>query len=248
MALAERLRRTSDPEANMSLIEHLKELRRRLLISAIAIAVLSVVAFLAYDQILAFLREPYCRANHNKCTLYVTSPLDGLSLRLKVSLFGGIFLSVPVLLFELWRFVTPGLKKAEKKYVIPFLVASIVLFAAGAALAYYGFEHALIFLAQIGGPGLEQIYNPNSYLMLILMMMLIFGLMFEFPVVLVGLEFMRVVTSAQLLKAWRWAVIGITVISALFTPSGDPFSMLILMFPLIGFYFLAIGIGKLAKR
>jgi sec-independent protein translocase protein TatC len=248
MGLATRLRRSSDPSATMSLSEHFGELRRRLLICAASVAVLAVVAFLDYNQILSFLRDPYCRANHGHCTLYVTSPLDGLSLRIKVALFGGMFLALPILLYQLWRFITPGLTKRERRYVVPFLAASLVLFAAGAALAYYGFEHALVFLSSIGGPGLEQIYNPNSYLMLILAMMLIFGLTFEFPVLLVGLELARVVRPAQLLRWWRWAVIGITVASALFTPSGDPFSMLILIVPLIAFYFLAILIGKLAKR
>ena len=248
MGITQRLRRTPDPEATMTLAEHFREIRRRLLVCVAAVLVLGVVSFFFYDQILAFLREPYCRANHGHCTLYVTSPLDGLSLRVKVALFGGVFLAIPVLLYQLWRFVTPGLKKKEKRYVIPFLAASVVLFVAGAALAFFGFEHALIFLAQIGGPGLEQIYNPNSYLMLILLMMLVFGLTFEFPVLLVGLELAGVVSSRQLLAWWRWAVIGITVASALFTPSGDPFSMLILMVPLIIFYFAAILIGKLVGR
>jgi sec-independent protein translocase protein TatC len=251
MALAERLRRrggtTPSPNA-MTLAQHLAELRRRLFISTIVFLLAATIAFLGYNHILEWLREPYCRANHNDCTLYVTGPLDGLALRIKVAAFGGLVLASPVLLFELWRFITPGLKRNEKRYAVPFVAASIVLFLTGGALGYFSFEHALVFLAEIGGPSLHQIYNPNQYLSLIMWMMIIFGLTFEFPVILVALEMAHVVTPAQLLHAWRWAIIGITLAAAIFTPSGDPFSMLVLAVPLVAFYFLSIGIGKLAGR
>jgi len=237
----------SSPDA-MTLTEHLTELRRRLLVAVLAFLVAAVVAFLAYNQILAFLKGPYCHANHGHCLLYVTSPLDGLSLRIKIAAFGGLILASPVLLFELWRFITPGLKQKEKRYAIPFVLSSVLLFLCGIAVAYVSFSHALVFLGSIGGPGLQEIYNPNQYLSLIIWMMIIFGLTFEFPVLLVSLELARVVTPAQLLGWWRWAVIGITVAAAVLTPSGDPLSMLALVVPLVGFYFLAIGIGKLAGR
>ena len=157
-------------------------------------------------------------------------------------------LASPILLFELWRFITPGLKRNEKRYAIPFVVSSVVLFLCGVGVAYVSFSHALVFLGSIGGPGLQEIYNPNQYLSLIIWMMIIFGLTFEFPVLLVSLELARVVTPAQLLGWWRWAIISITVASAVFTPSGDPLSMLALAVPLVAFYFMAIGIGKLARR
>ena len=232
----------------MTLAQHLSELRQRLLVVAVAFLITGTLAFLGYNHILSWLREPYCRANHGDCALYATSPLTGLSLRIKIAAFGGLILASPVLLYELWRFITPGLKRKERRYAIPFVATSLVLFLAGCILAYYSFEHALMFLAAIGGPGLHQIYDPNQYLSLIMWMMIIFGLTFEFPVVLVGLELARVVTPAQLLSWWRWAIIGITLAAAIFTPSGDPFSMMVLAVPLIAFYFLAILIGKLARR
>ena len=238
----------TDDAATMSLLSHLKEMRSRLFVMAIAIAIGSVVAFFFYNDILSFLRDPYCRANHGHCELYVTGPLDGLSLRIKISFFGGLAIASPVILFELWRFITPGLKAKEKRYAIPFVIASLVLFFAGCAMAYFTFEHALVFLTNIGGSELQQIYNPNQYLSLILLMMFLFGATFEFPVILVALQMARVVSPAQLLSWWRWAIIGITLASALFTPSGDPLSMLALAIPLIVFYFVAILIGKLARR
>jgi sec-independent protein translocase protein TatC len=251
MTLTDRLKRSSKTKASpdsMTLLEHLTEMRSRLFIIVIAICIGSVAAFFGYTQILHFLREPYCRANHGHCELYVTSPLDGLSLRLKVSLFGGFALASPVILYELWCFITPGLKKQEKRYAIPFVIASVTLFLLGASIAYISFEHALSFLAQIGGNELQQIYNPNQYLSLILLLMFLFGAAFEFPVILVALQLARVISSSQLLSWWRWAVILITVVAAVFTPSGDPLSMLALAVPLIFFYFLSILIGKLARR
>jgi sec-independent protein translocase protein TatC len=119
---------------------------------------------------------------------------------------------------------------------------------AGCALAYYILPHALGFLQRVGGPSLKEIYNPNQYLSLILLMMVLFGLTFEFPVILVALEMVGVVSSTQLLHWWRWAVIAITVVAGVFTPSSDPFSMMALALPLVGFYFVSILIGKLLGR
>jgi sec-independent protein translocase protein TatC len=251
MTLTDRLRRSNEPKSTpdaMTLTEHLAELRKRIFVIVIAIGITSVVCFFAYNQILHFLQQPYCRANHGHCELYITSPLDGLSLRIKIAFFGGCFLAAPVILFELWRFITPGLKKRERLYAIPFVIASIILFSAGVLTAYFTFEHALSFLAQVGGPSLQQIYNPNQYLSLILLLMFLFGATFEFPVILVGLELARVVTPKQLLAWWRWAIISITLVSAIFTPSGDPLSMLALAIPLTVFYFVSILIGKIARR
>ncbi|HWD54901.1 MAG TPA: twin-arginine translocase subunit TatC, partial [Acidimicrobiales bacterium] len=122
------------------------------------------------------------------------------------------------------------------------------LFVLGAATAYFTLPHALGFLKSVGGPNLQSIYNPIPYLGLILLMMALFGLTFQFPVILVSLELARVVTSAKLLKSWRWAIILITLVSGVATPSSDPFSMLALAVPLIVFYFASIGIGKLFGR
>ncbi len=251
---------------NMTLGEHLGELRRRVIICVVAFVIAATVAVFAYEPILHFLLRPLCTVeastlHHSRsstgsllitsngtCNLFVTSPLDGLALRVKIALFGGLVLASPVILFQIWRFVTPGLKASERRYAIPFVLSAFVLFLAGAATAYYTLPHALGFLKSVGGPNLQAIYDPIPYLGLILLMMTIFGLTFEFPVVLVSLELARVVTPGRLLRAWRWAVIIIVVIAAVFTPSSDPFSMFALAIPLIVFYFVSIGIGKLLGR
>lgn len=246
MALRLRRRPRPSPES-MTLAEHLTELRRRLLIGVSAFAVAAIVAFLLYSHLLHFLQEPYCRINHN-CKLYVTAPLDGLTLRVKLAAYGGLFLSSPVWLWQLWRFVTPGLHDNEKRYAVSFVSASLVLFAAGVALAYLTFPHALSFLSKVGGASLQQIYNPNSYLGLIVALMLVFGITFEFPVVLVSLQLVGVLTPARLAAWRRWAIVVIVVVAAVITPSGDPFSMLALAVPLYGFYELSIVLGRLLRR
>jgi len=232
----------------MTLAEHLAEARRRFLVSAASILILGVVSFLLYPQILHILQKPYCAATPKHCQFLVTNPLDGLSLRIKIAFFGGLLFSSPVLFWQVWRFITPGLKAKERRYAIPFVISSITFFAGGVAVAYFSFGHAITFLEAIGGKSLVTFYNPNQYLTLFLLMMFIFGVTFEFPVVLVAIELAGLVTPNQLLHSWRYAIIAITIASAVFTPSGDPLSMMALAIPLTVFYFLAIGVGKLLHK
>jgi sec-independent protein translocase protein TatC len=235
------------PDA-MTLVQHLAELRKRLIFSVAAFVIGAAIAAAFYQGMLNILQHPYCQVNPHSCAFYVTGPLDPLTLRIQMAAFGGLFIASPVILFQLWRFITPGLHKQEKRYAVPFVLVSIVLFVSGCALAYSVFPHALSFLRHVGGPSLHQILSPNAYLSLILLMMLLFGLTFEFPVVLVALQLAGVVRPIQLLRAWRYAIIGLTLLAAIFTPSADPLSMLVLAVPLIAFYFIAIGIGKLLGR
>jgi sec-independent protein translocase protein TatC len=169
-------------------------------------------------------------------------------LRVKIAAYGGIFLASPIWLWELWRFITPGLNPKEKKYAIPFIVASIVLFAMGCLVAYLSFPHALTFLGNIGGPNLHQILDPTKYLSLIVLLMTVFGITFEFPVLLVSLEVAGVLTPKKLSSWRRWAIVLIVVVAGVVTPSSDPFSMMAMAIPLYLFYELSIVIGKLIRR
>jgi sec-independent protein translocase protein TatC len=148
----------------------------------------------------------------------------------------------------MWRFVTPGLKQNEKKYASAFVGSAVLLFATGAALAYWSFPHALRFLAQVGGAALRPHYTPDNYFSLILALMAVFGVTFEFPVVLVALELAGVVEPAWLAHHRRWAFFLIVVTAAIITPSGDPFSMLALAVPLYVFYEVSIVFGRLLRR
>ncbi len=249
MALSLKRRSESRPKPDsMTLVEHLTELRTRVLICALAFAVAATVAFLVYPWILSFLKHPYCQVSPRRCGFYITGPLDGLALRVKIAAYGGLFLASPVLLWELWRFITPGLNPKEKRYAIPFIVASIALFALGCLVAYVTFPHALNFLDHIGGPSLTEILDPTKYLSLIVLMMTIFGLTFEFPVLLVSLELAGVLSPKQLSSWRRWAIVLIVVVAGVITPSSDPFSMMALAIPLYVFYELSIVIGKIINR
>jgi len=221
------LKRRTDrpPPDSMTLVEHLGELRRRVLVSATAFLVMATVGFVAYNWILGLLKHPYCEASPSHCGFYVTGPLDGLALRVKIAAYAGIFLASPVWLWELWRFITPGLNPKEKRYAVPFIVATISLFTLGAAVAFLIFPHALQWLDSIGGPSLTQIL-----------------------VLLVSLELAGVITPQQLSSQRRWAIIGIVVLAGVITPSSDPFSMLAMAIPLYIFYELSIIIGKIVRR
>lgn len=234
----------------MTLVEHLTELRRRLIVCVVAALVGGVIAFSLYNHVLHFFVEPYCKVvgpGHG-CNLYVTGPLDGFAIRLKIGAYGGLFLASPVLLWQLWRFITPGLHNNEKRYAVPFVVSSILLFVLGAVIAYLTFPHALSFLQTVGGPTLKQIYSPNSYLSLIVLLMVAFGLTFEFPVLLVFLEVVGVLSPAKLVAWRRKAIVVLVAAAAIITPSSDPFSMLALAVPMVIFYEASILIGKVLSR
>jgi sec-independent protein translocase protein TatC len=233
----------------MTLGEHIAELRNRVLVAAAAVLVAGTVAFIVYDPILHFLQHPYCQAAGPKhCVFYVTAPLQGLSIRMEVATYGGLFLASPVVFWEMWRFITPGLERNERRVVLPFVAASAALFLFGVVLAYVIFPHALQFLDTIGGPSLRQIYSPTSYLSLMLALMALFGIAFEFPLVLVGLELVGLVRPETLAHGRRWAFVLIVAGAAIFTPSGDPFSMLALAVPLYVFYEVAIVVGRILAR
>ncbi|MGO8874098.1 MAG: twin-arginine translocase subunit TatC [Acidimicrobiales bacterium] len=249
MAISLKRRSEARPTPDsMTLAEHLTELRRRVLICLVTFLITGTVAFLLYNPILAALKHPYCQVAPHHCSFYITGPLDGLALRVKIAAYGGLFLASPVLLWELWRFITPGLNPKEKKYVIPFIVASILLFALGCAVAFVTFPHALGWLQSIGGPSLNEIYDPTKYLGLIILLMVVFGLTFEFPVLLVSLEIAGVLSPKKLASWRRWAIVIIVVVAGVVTPSSDPFSMMAMAIPLYLFYELSIVIGKIIKR
>ncbi|HUF32367.1 MAG TPA: twin-arginine translocase subunit TatC [Acidimicrobiales bacterium] len=230
----------------MSLAEHLTELRSRVIKSAVAIAAGAAVGWILYPQILDILIDPYCEIlpADRECRLIVTDPLEGFSIRIKLAAYVGLVLASPVVLWQLWRFITPGLYAKEKRYAIPFVLSSIVLFLLGAALALWSFPRALEFLVQIGGQDLEPFYTPGRYLSLVTFMMLAFGVGFEFPVVLMFLQIAGVLHWRKLASWRRYAIVIIFVATAVITPSGDPFTLLTLAIPLCLFYEANIQIGR----
>jgi len=234
----------------MTLGEHLAELRHRILVVVSVFAVAGVVAFLAYSRTLSLLLSPYCEAvgPGRACHLYITGPLDGLSLRVEVAAYGGLALTLPVILWQGWRFIAPGLLPRERRRAVAFVASSSLLFVAGAAVAFAVFPRALRFLDTVGGPSLHELYSPSSYVGLLLLMMAAFGVTFELPVLLVFLQMAGIVTPTQLASWRRWAVVALVTLAAIITPSSDPFSMLAMAVPLLVFYEASIVVGRLLVR
>src|SRR4051794_31163719 len=239
----------------MSLGDHLAELRRRLIISAVAVTLGGLLAFLFYNRVLEFLVRPYCEALKHRqidspagCNLVISDPLEGFTTRLKVSGYLGLFLASPIVLWQLWRFITPGLHKREKKYAIPFILSSILLFALGGLVAILTFPKALDFLIGVSGKGISAFFTPSKYINLYVLVIAAFGLAFEFPIVLVFLELAGVVPSKRLSQWRRPAVVVIFVTAAIITPSQDPYSLFAMAIPMCIFYELSILIGKILKK
>lgn len=250
MALLRASRTASSPQSGMTIVEHLRELRSRLVASLLAVGVGMIVGFVVYERLLDVLIDPYCRVlpDDQPCTLVIRDPMEGFATRLRVSAFTGLILASPVVLWHLWRFVTPGLHKHEKKYAVPFVLSSVVLFGLGSAVAFVTFPRALEFLVSVGGDDVSPLFGPAPYLRLVTLMMFAFGLAFEFPVLLVFLQLARVVSSRRLASWRRPAVVLIFAAAAVITPSQDPWSLLAMAGPMWVFYEAAIVIGRLLRR
>ena len=230
----------------MPLVDHLMELRRRILISISAVFVCSVIVFIFYNRVLHFLSEPYEQVTGRN--LIVTDPLAPLMVRLKISGYGGLALSIPIIMWEIWRFIVPGLHKRERRYGVWFAVSAVLLFLLGCVVAWFTLTKALDFLLHIGGSSLTPLIDANKYLTLVMLMFAAFGVAFEFPLLLVFLMLVGVLNTQQLRHSRRWAAVGISVFAAVITPSADPFSMLFMAIPMYIFYELSIVIGRVMKR
>ena len=235
----------SEPRASFH--DHLLELRSRVLKSIASVAVMAVVGWFAYPWVITMLIRPYNQIAGASITagqaLIATGPAEGFAVRVRITVFVAITLAMPVLLWQIWRFVSPGLYKHEKRYAIPFVLSAVTLFVAGAAIAYWTLPRALEWLADVGGSEIRQAYTADKYFQLVAYMMLAFGICFEFPILLVFLQMAGIVENHQLRRHWRQTVVAITVVVAIATPSNDPISMLALVVPLVVFFFAAIAIG-----
>jgi len=239
--------------ASMALGDHLRELRRRLLICVGTVAVMLIPAWFLYPWMIDILNAPYCDALTNldpdaSCKFLETNLLDPFTLRLRIAGYGALFLAMPVILWQLWRFIAPGLYKKERRYALVFTVSATVLFVAGAVTAYLTLTQAVNFLVSIGGPDVEIRSGIGNFVKLALFMMLAFGVGFQFPVVVVALQMIGVVTPERLSSWRRQAIVLITIIAAGITPSGDPISMFALAIPMYLFFEISIVIGRLWNR
>lgn len=257
--IPDRLRRRSEPnpDGTMTLVDHLSELRHRLIVSIVAICVGGVIGWFLFDPVIDLLRNPYCdywrtvppgmRATRG-CALFFSGALEPMLIKLKLVLFLGLFLALPVVLYQLWAFIVPGLTKRERKMAIPFVVSSVLLFVLGALVAYWTLPKALNFLLGFAGEGFAPLLTGDRYLTFVMLVALSFGLAFEFPIALIFLLLAGVVSTSQLRDWRRGAILFIAVFAAIITPSSDPYTMLAMTIPMVLFYEAAIIVGRLLKR
>jgi sec-independent protein translocase protein TatC len=242
-AKAPRRRRSQNPEARMSVIEHLRELRRRLIVVLVILALGGVIGWFLYNPVLEILKAPYCSlpsssrlnnvADPNNCQLYFRAPVDGFTIRLKVSLILGAIFTSPLWLYQIWAFITPGLKKNEKKYTYVFLVASTLLFLGGVALAYGVLYKGLSVLIGTAGSGVDAALDVTSYINFVVLLMLIFGAAFELPLLLVMLNVVGVLPFKLLKRGQRIGIFLIFLFAAVATPTTDPFTMCAMAVPMV---------------
>ena len=181
-------------------------------------------------------------------TINFPTVVSAFDVRLQVSIFLGIVMSAPVWLYNLWAFITPGLKRREKRYAIGFVVASVPLFIAGTALAWSSLPTFVAVLVGFTPEGAANVINASEYILFTIRILLVFGLAFVLPVALVMLNFAGVITAQNIIKSWRIAVLISAVVGAIATPVAEPMAMFLLMIPLLILYFLAAGVAFLHDK
>jgi sec-independent protein translocase protein TatC len=238
----------------MSMMDHLVELRTRLIYSAIAFLVTSIFAFIIFEPITNILLRPLCslppeRLGPQGCNLIFTGALEPFAVRIKVATLVGIILASPVWLYQLWRFITPGLTEKEKRYAFPFVGSSITLFLVGGTMAYLTLPAALQFLVGLGGANFIPFFRASDYLSFVSLIILAFGATFEIPLLVFFLGLVGVVKVEQLRRFRKGALVTSTALGAVVTPSQDPYTMLAMAVPLYAFYELAtFALGRIDKR
>ena len=235
----------------MPLVDHLRELRYRLGVSLLAVAVCMVVAFFFWQPVYDFLREPYCRTQAGRdsgCQLVALSVLEQFAVRLRVSTIVGVLAASPVWLYQLAAFITPALHKKERRYALGFVVASLILFGLGGVFSYYTVDRGLEFLLGAGGEGVQSFTSIRSYLSFVTLTLVAFGIAFEFPAILIFLHLVGAFPAAKM-RAWRRGmIVAIAVATAVITPSQDPYTFLVMAVPLYVFYEAVILFARARER
>lgn len=239
----------------MPLLDHLRELRSRVIKATFFVLIFSAFGWINYNEIITRLSEPVCDlklaqdSGLSQCgALFISGVLGPLNLQLKVSFLSGLIFSAPFWLYQIWAFVAPALSRREKRNSIFFIIAATPFFAAGALLAFYILPMAIRVLFGFTPEALGNLVRFDDYLDFVLRLIIVFGLAFELPVFLVSLNLVGVLSGKSILKPWRFAIFGITFFVAAFSPTADPLSMAALALPLIALYFGAGGLALLVDK
>jgi sec-independent protein translocase protein TatC len=225
----------------MSLMEHLDELRKRIVRSALYLAAGFLAAWAFHDRFVGFLQAPL---NHIGKTLVFTHPMDPLNLDLQVSLVAGAILSSPFILYQVWLFIAPGLYQKEKRFVVPFMAATVGLFLAGAAFGYfYVLPGALKILIVDFGHNFTSMVTIEEYVGFFMSIILGLGISFEMPILIFFLALFGIVSPRFLWKNIRYAILAVFIVAAIICPSPDPWTMCIYAVPMLGLYLIGIGVA-----
>jgi sec-independent protein translocase protein TatC len=232
----------------MSFLEHLIELRKRLVRSLWGVVIGFLVVYHFSEKLYDFLLQPLCKVLGEKCSVVYTGIAEPFLVYLKVGFVGGIFLAIPWIFFQIWQFISPGLKSHEKRWVLPFVAVGSLMFIAGAFLGYFfifpfAFE---FFVAQAMAPIMPML-SMSNYFSFVSGLLFAFGFLFEIPVFVVFLNLIGLVSAKTLWRTWRYAVAVIFILAAIFTPA-DPYTMLLVALPLSVLYILALLVCSLLER
>lgn len=236
-----------EEEKKLGMLEHIDELRWRLFRSSLALVVGAIVAYLFRDLLYEILTAPYVDAFGEDAQLQSLKPTEEFSSALRMATFGGFVLGSPVIMWQGWRFIAPGLRPVERKWALPIVVALVVLFLTGVSFAYYIAPRGLEFLATV----LNEVSvgtTLSEYLSFMLRFLLVFGIAFEFPVFLYAAAAMGLVSSKQLAENRRWAVLIMTIVGAAATPTGDALTMFALAIPLYVLYEITLLLIRMTLR
>ena len=235
----------------MNLRGHLRELKNRAIFSALFITAGSVGGWYLFDIVFAALQAPIVEVAKNRgieASVNFGTVGGAFDLRIQISIFIGLLVSSPVWLYNLWAFVTPALKKTERRYTLGFLLTSLPLFLGGCYLAWVSIPTFVDVLLGLTPEGSANIINANDYILFMIRVLLVFGLAFVTPVFLVLLNFMGTLSATSIVKGWRLATVIAAFVAAIATPTADPTSMFVLMVPLMLLYFVAAGVAALRDR
>lgn len=240
-----------DNEARMTLAQHLREFRKRLVYAAIGVSVGAILGWVIYPQVFEALQAPVLEAaerSDGEVKVNFSGLASALDMQIKMSLVIGIIVSSPWWLYQLWAFVAPGLKRNERRYTVGFLAAAIPLFLAGVALAWLVFPRAVEFLTDFTPQGASNFLDAQMFMSFAMRLILAFGIAFVFPVVMVALSAAGIVSVRTWLRGWRWAVVVIFTFAAIATPTPDAITMCLMAAPMVGLYFGAVGVATMFER
>ncbi|MFC4337526.1 twin-arginine translocase subunit TatC [Salininema proteolyticum] len=248
-----RFQRASD--GDMSLMEHIQDFRSRLLMAVLVILVGTAVGMYFAQDVIAFLAKPYCELKGGDlsgndevlCDFNVGSPIDNITIYLKISLYLGLIGTAPFWLYQLWAFIAPGLHRRERKYAYMFISIATPLFAAGVVLAYFVVRHGLEFIMILNGT-FDITVDLQKYIGFYIAVMLVFGIGFEFPLVMLMLNVIGVISAKRMLGWWRIVVFVSFLFTAVFTPTPDPFGMTALAICMLILYLTACGVAAINDK